>query len=382
MYKKTKHHISIVVLIGFLLTCFNPTFAKNNSNLQEKQYDTRVFIGDCQKSATHEFLPILIPLAIAAAPIIIPPLVSFVSDRIKGFGENFNADYSGRGSDYFYKMDSTNGLLEANNRCLCLTRGNFGDATGPDGNWTLSQLRNLGLIEAPDFYMESKLEFSKNSSSFRIKPSYLDFNKPGSKWGNKKSLSISYAFEVPDSNSKAISVSLLSIPNLKSGTFLNESLLNKYSSQWINLLPLSDLDKKTYDNYGIYLKMASLTQDLNKRPIDEGAIRYKINYIIENTKENKDFSGLSSILVNYKNFGQQDFASIPIITSALKNSLPDLDYINKQLTPFSVLISVQERDKNGDVLLDAAKLINDNKDQISKDLVDILKQASSKKTDK
>ena len=95
----------------------------------------------------------------------------------------------------------------------------------------------------------------------------------------------------------------------------------------------------------------------------------------------KYFFAIASLIITEKG-SLSALAGLPFITSALKNSLPDLDYINKQLTPFSVLISVQERDKNGDVLLDAAKLINDNKDQISKDLVDILKQASSKKTDK
>ena len=147
------------------------------------------------------------PLAASIVTGLLSGALTFVTDELKNLKERYSGMDGARGVGCFGQ--------DVNMR---YERGVF-DSEGD-------------LVET-DMILESSIKV--HGSSFRIVPSKVMFNESTAKWGNKKDITVTYGFSIPEANPvssdiaresiRQISLEPFVIKNVKEGTsinFLNE----------------------------------------------------------------------------------------------------------------------------------------------------------------
>lgn len=231
MRKLTSIMISAALIAGCATT---PKPAKRTT-----REETQVFLEHCPFSHDKEAFQI-IPLLILNAPSIIKGVVSLAAAAANKYVGGGDAKYSAR-TDGAFADTGSDGTPIARNHCVTIVRGEFGpeENASPAEDWTRTKLIEMGLVRQPDFYLESRIDYSPNHAAFRLIPSYLEYRAAAAKRGHKsKDLLISYSFErsgvVTSGDNREIGVAVVSLPETQIGSRFNFHAENKNSgSQWV-----------------------------------------------------------------------------------------------------------------------------------------------------
>jgi hypothetical protein len=177
-------------------------------------------------------------LAAAIVPKLVDRGVSALADWIEARRvareQSFRASYTARGAGQLY---TTAGKPLV--KCVMIYRGLRGRATAADGDWTVDDLRTLGLREAPEFFLELKVEPAYNNVAFRLIPQRLDYQKTAAQRskGSKDVLVVGVvegAFgQAADAAGAGLGAFEVSFPALPEGTVWEKADMVGLTSQWI-----------------------------------------------------------------------------------------------------------------------------------------------------
>lgn len=261
--------------------------------------------------------------AAAVVSAVLPKIVNAVTDAGAAYLERrksqLQASSTGLGTQQLYEpsIDKPGAPPVTWWRCMAFVRGQVGPAptTVPVGSkWTANALATVGLKSVPDVYLESWVGYATDQSAFLLQPVYLEYNKTAAKRGTKKK------------------------DLLFTGSF--------------DVLTTSDstVEMKKFGDFQIAFDDVPLGSRF----------------------EEKDLRGFSSqwiALPQPRETEVRDFDAEPDEKSnepAMKKTW--------SLMPFSATVTLQESEEAGDLLLNAIKVADDSKADVSKALLEHLER--------